>query len=342
MNDSFPVLELAGDAHARGLACGHHFAARIAAAWRFYSEQVFTLSAIDAATIRQRATRVRELVGDFEPAYCTEIEAMAMGAGLEPWQLYCLNARTEILNATVGECTALYFARGGVLGQTWDWLEPLEDLAVITRSVHADGRRVLAFCEPGMLAKIGLNDAGLGVCLNFLVAPHSLDGVPVHVVLRAVLDSPDLDSARNAIARSGHGKASNFLIGDAVGHGASIEIAGDETAELAAVDGVLAHTNHCVAPRLAAGRFVIPTSPERLDTVRRLALGSTSQDVAALQAVLAGGAGSGTLTVPYHPEPVLGDLPVGTCATVVMDLAARTMHAKKGPRPGAVYTAIAV
>ena len=73
MNDSFPVLELAGDPHARGLACGRAFAPRIVAAWRFYSEQVFTLSAIDATEIRHRATRVRELVGDFEPAYCTEI-----------------------------------------------------------------------------------------------------------------------------------------------------------------------------------------------------------------------------------------------------------------------------
>jgi isopenicillin-N N-acyltransferase-like protein len=342
MNKGFPVLEITGDAHARGLACGHHFAARIAAAWRFYSEEVFALSAIDATAIRRRAARVRELVGDFEPAYCTEIEAMAAGAGLAAWQLYCLNARTEILNAAVGECTAVYLARGGVLGQTWDWLEPLEDLAVITRSVHPDGRRVLAFCEPGMLAKIGLNDAGLGVCLNFLVAPHALDGVPVHVVLRAVLDSPDLASARAAIARSGHGKASNFLIGDAAGNGASIEIAGGDGAELAPADGVLAHTNHCVDPRLAAGRFVIPTSPERLDTARRLALASATQDVATLQEVLAGGTGSGTLTVPYHPEPVLGELPVGTCATVVMDLAARTMHVKKGPRAGAAYTAIAV
>lgn len=342
MNDSFPVLELAGDPHARGLACGRAFAPRIAAAWRFYSEQVFTLSAIDATEIRHRATRVRELVGDFEPAYCTEIEAMATGAGLEPWQLYCLNARTEILNAAVGECTAVYFARGGVLGQTWDWLQPLEELAVITRTVRPDGRRVLAFCEPGMLAKIGQNDAGLGVCLNFLLAPHALDGVPVHVVLRAVLDSPDLATARAAIARSGHGKASNFLLGDAGGQGLSIEIAGADAAELAPSEDVLAHTNHCVDARLAAGRFVIPTSPERLATARRLATACPTQDVAALKGVLAGGEGKGTLTVPYHPEPVLGDLPVGSCATVVMDLGARTMHVRKGPRPDAGYVAVAV
>ena len=40
--------------------------------------------------------------------------------------------------------------------------------------------------EAGMLAKIGLNDAGLGVCLNLLntTADGGLDGTPIHLLLR--------------------------------------------------------------------------------------------------------------------------------------------------------------
>ena len=45
--------------------------------------------------------------------------------------------------------------------------------------------------EAGILAKIGLNDAGLGVCLNLLdtTADGGLDGTPIHLLLRQVLET---------------------------------------------------------------------------------------------------------------------------------------------------------
>lgn len=339
----FPHLVLRGTPRARGLAYGEAFRERIRATHAFYAREVFALSPLTPVEIERRAARVRELIGDFEPAYATEIEAIAEGAGLAAWQVYCLNARTEILNAAVGECTALYFAQARVLGQTWDWLQELEDLCVVTTSERPDGHRILAFAEPGMLAKIGMNGAGLGVCLNFLVAPHALDGVPVHVLVRAILDAPDIDAARAVIARSGHGKASNFLLGDAMGRGISIEFAGDVRAELAPQAGVLAHTNHCVSAALADRTYVIPTSPERLARAGARAAAVAAQSVASMQALLGDtGEGPGAITVRYRPEPLLGGKQVGSCATVVMDLPARVMHLRKGPDPARPFQAIAL
>ena len=45
--------------------------------------------------------------------------------------------------------------------------------------------------EAGILGKIGLNDAGLGVCLNLLstTADGGRDGTPIHVLLRQMLQS---------------------------------------------------------------------------------------------------------------------------------------------------------
>ena len=46
------------------------------------------------------------------------------------------------------------------------------------------------FTEAGLLAKTGLNDAGLGVTLNFLAsdADGGLDGMPIHLLLRMLLE----------------------------------------------------------------------------------------------------------------------------------------------------------
>ena len=63
--------------------------------------------------------------------------------------------------------------------------------------------------EPGIIGKIGLNSSGLGVCLNILRINKRLDGVPVHIVLRAVLDATNINDALDRAKASGQGKASN-------------------------------------------------------------------------------------------------------------------------------------
>lgn len=339
----FPNIDVKGDAHTRGYQVGNQLRERIRATWRYYSDTVFATSKLSKTEITQRAARVRELVGDFDPDYCVEIEAIADAAGLAAWEVYALNARTEILNAAVGECTAVYLPESRLLGQTWDWLAALESLSAITHYTYPDGRRILTFAEPGQLAKIGLNAAGIGVCLNFLVAPHLLEGLPVHCLIRALLECTDLAEARDTLARAGHGKASHFLIADDRGFALSYEFAGARSGEVAAVAGIYAHTNHCIAPNRDERSYVIPTSVERLTAARRLAAARTGSGIEAIQQILDFDDGSSAaIRVRYRPEPLLGGGDVGSCATLIMDLSARVMHVRKGPYPERPFTMITV
>ncbi len=339
---SIPLLEVQGDASMRGTLYGNRYRERIHATWRYYLETVFTASKLTSAQIMARAARVRELIGDFKPEYCTEIEAIAEAAGLARWEVYALNARTEILNAKVGECTAVYLPDSRVLGQTWDWLEALEDLMALTHYSYPSGLRILTLAEPGQLAKIGLNSAGLGVCLNFLVAPHDLEGVPVHVLIRALLECSSLEEARAVITRAGMGKSSHFLIADANGQALSVEFEGAHSGIVDPVDGIYAHTNHCLAPNRNPAGYVIPTSPERLAAARRGARergGNGGNGVDALKHLLDFDDGTpAAIRVRYRPEPLLGGDHVGSCATLVMDLPARQMQVRKGPLPGGGFT----
>ncbi|MCZ6774046.1 MAG: C45 family autoproteolytic acyltransferase/hydrolase, partial [Proteobacteria bacterium] len=165
---TFPHLEVKGDAAARGGAHGEAFRERIEKTFSFYMDDLFASSPLSGAEIEARANRIKALTVEAAPDCAAEISGIAAGANLEEWKLFVLNARTEILNAKVTECTAFYFAESQVLAQNWDWVEPLEDLAVAITHERDDGRRYAVFVETGMIGKSGLNSDGLGVCLNIL------------------------------------------------------------------------------------------------------------------------------------------------------------------------------
>ncbi len=347
VENPLPLIDVKGDPKMRGAMVGSLYRQRIRAAWRYYGQTVFATSKLSATEIRVMAGQVRERISDFHADYGTEIDALADAAGIARWEAYALNARSEILNARVGECTALYLPASRVLGQTWDWLAALADLATLTRYTYPSGLRILTFAEPGQLAKIGLNSAGLGVCLNFMVALHGPEGVPIHVLGRALLECSSLAEARSTLARAGLGKSSHYLIADANGEAISIEFAGSIVAEAEAIGGIYAHTNHCIASSRDPEGFVVPTSRERLAAACRLAdevgAATATGGVSALRRILDFEDGSpASIRVHYRPEPLLGGEPVGSCATIIMDLPAGMLHARKGPESDQPFTAYRV
>ena len=72
----------------------------------------------------------------------------------------------------------------------------------------------VTLCEAGTLAKIGLNDAGLGVCLNLLRSSEDggHDGTPIHILLRQVLAT--CRSVDEAVVAAGVGEGHRVLGGD--------------------------------------------------------------------------------------------------------------------------------
>lgn len=325
-----PLISIAGKARERGLAHGRELQDRVRATYEFYARHVFRTGPLGEAEIHHRAEQVRTIIHDFSADLAIELDAIAEGAGLEAWQIYALNARTEILNARVPECTALYFQKSGLLGQTWDWIRELEDLVVLIRYDYPGGRRLLTLTEPGMLAKIGLNDRGLGLCLNFLVSEQELDGVPVHVLARAILETGEVGEARSVIERSGFGKSTHFLVADDKGGCCSVEFANGARYELQPRNACLVHTNHCIAG--CAESLPVPSSTERLTRARECIAGIDEPGVEAMRSILLDRGDPATpINTPYHTEELLGGLEVGTCAAIMMELGRRALQIKKGP-----------
>lgn len=328
-----PVVILEGDAKARGQAHGRARRGAIEQAIDIYAD----LFALPEAVVVERAGHFAAVTRAWSPELADEMDATADGAGVPRHWIHALNARSELVSgpaADVGECTAIFFAEHGLLGQTWDWLEALEPLIAVLDIRHPDGHRVLTLSEPGIVGKIGLSGAGLGVCLNFLRSPHRLTGVPVHALLRGILDLRHPDELEPLLEAAGHGRSAHVLLGSASGEGIGLEFTGTTCHRLPPEAGVLTHTNHFLREDFEPGPGM-PNSEARLARACQLTAGG---DWAALRGMLS------DCQDPEHPVTVSWrEMPgwdfglMGTVCALAMDLRDGVMEVRRGPDPQAPW-----
>jgi isopenicillin-N N-acyltransferase-like protein len=247
-------------------------------------------------------------VGDFAPDSLAEMRAIAEGAGVPFEEILTLNCRSEIMFAAAqaagetppGECTSFAAAPQAmgnghmVLGQNWDWLPFALELCVLLEVQREDKPSFVTIVEAGMLAKVGMNDAGLGLCTNTLVSARDTNrpGVPYHIMLRALLDAGSVDEARTILRSVERAISANYLIADRSGTAMNFEtIAGaaDDMQVTTPTDGLLAHANHFCATQFAPLDVFIQKSPHsvtRLEDMWHGLRGSAPLSVPRLQHVL--------------------------------------------------------
>jgi isopenicillin-N N-acyltransferase-like protein len=247
-----------------------------------------------------------------------EIFGIALGAGVDGRELLAVNARTELMASRAGECSTV--GQGGILAQNWDWHPDLAASTLVW--IVRDGDRWFAtVTEAGILAKIGMNDAGLGVCLNLLECSEDggLAGSPIHILLRRVLTT--CRTVEEAV---------ELLTGARVCASSAVTVAHDgevTTVELSpggprVVEGGM-HTNHFLAAPPAGrdtGVEESATTELRLDVIRRLPL---------LEALRSHeGHPQGVCRHVDESEPWADR--TATLASVIMDLTERRMHVAEG------------
>eukprot|EP01129_Flabellula_baltica_P017411 TRINITY_DN963_c1_g1_i2.p1 TRINITY_DN963_c1_g1~~TRINITY_DN963_c1_g1_i2.p1 ORF type:complete len:302 (+),score=54.71 TRINITY_DN963_c1_g1_i2:209-1114(+) len=269
-------LNLEGSPFQIGLNHGTQLSTEIKHTINFY-KQLFGIPDEDILSMASHFKNVIEL---FNPFYIEEMEGIAQGAQVELLWIVAINARTEIYNnivqgkSGVTECTAFYFSESSVLFQTWDWAKELEKLMVCVRIQKDDGHVILQLIEPGMLGKIGLNSAGLGVTLNFLDAGKIMNGLPIHIVLRHFLDSTSIEEGIESLGDYELDKTSNIIFADDQGAYVNLEFAGESVFKSSG-ERYFTHTNHYLGDEslnISAG----PSTYHRYD--RALVLLSETQE----------------------------------------------------------------
>jgi isopenicillin-N N-acyltransferase-like protein len=230
--------------------------------------------------VRRFGARVLERVEGWHPPLAAELEAFALGSGLEPELVAALNGRTELL--ALAECTTVArceSADGPWLAQNWDWYADAPDRCVVW-SAAVEGARFATMTEAGILAKVGVSTRGIAVALNILY--HATDGrgplgMPVHLVLHRLLgEAASVDDAWALLRETPYSASSCITVVDAAGGGACFELSPAGVARVEPRDGLLAHTNHFLDEALAAGEAEqppewLPGSRSRLARAERAA-----------------------------------------------------------------------
>ena len=354
----FPELRAAGSPGTIGLAHGKTFAAAIKNNVGFYVGWLAKHMGTDGAGVLRAAHGFIPVLKEHQPALLEEMQAIARGAGRRLDEILAVNARTDLKvvgnrlarrekhAAVTPGCTALALLGKGrrgpllALGQNWDWHRELARGTVLLRLRPKDGPALVTFTEAGMVGKIGFNEHRLGVCLNFLGHksddPDGPPGVPVHVLLRAVMGCRSLEEAYKLVAWSPRCASANFPMAQHVPGTApaalDLELTPSALGRLPLRGDHLVHTNHFKSPALAPGC----TSKHNRSTMNRdrvaealsVKLGRSVPDPGArMRQILADRQGA-----PYSVSKTwAADSTSQTLAGIVMDLSRNRLHLCAGP-----------
>lgn len=364
----FPELTARGEPGDLGFSHGKKFASRIRFNLNFYLKWLSDSGRVKPDRLLELAKGFRDTVSSHFPAFMEEMDGISRGAGLKTEEILLINARTDLAalieretrQRKIPACTAMAQIGGHngsrilALGQNWDWDTQMAKSPVILRLSPDDAPTMVILTEAGMLAKIGFNEHRLGVCLNFL--SHRTDGrpgrfgIPVHCLLRAVLNCQTIQEVINMIRSLPRCASANFLLAqhDRSGPRAvDMEITPDDTAILEMKGQFLIHTNHFLDSRLAVGCTSGrgPSTINRFNTATGMAeeLEKTEPDpVKRIQRILSSRKG-----IPYcisrkgNPDPSST-----TLSGIIMDLSRNRLILTSGPphenpwipRPGTQMT----
>ena len=338
-----------GTARERGLRFGEAQREAVEGTLVAYKRLFSEACGLDTAAVRSFGERVGERVCAEHPEAHEEIAAIARGAGVDEPVLMAVNARTELLaGATPPECSAIGVLpeqSGGrtVLAQNWDWHPDLRESVVLWTIVEPDGRWLVTMTEAGMLAKIGMNSRGLGLCLNILgcSADGGAGGIPVHVLTRLLLQRCDDVATAGALLQASEVSGSSCFNVASPGALASYEVSPAGVARIEPEDGVLLHTNHFLEPPGDAEdvhRRDSPSTLARLEELDRRVRSAPGQvDAAAVKDALRSHDAGPNAVCCHDPDNERYADRAETLVSICLDLEGLRFEISEGAPCGAPY-----
>jgi len=285
------------------------------------------------------ATQCVPLVEDYAPHLLEELRGMSEASGVSFDELMMLQVRNQFTPDPGSGCTSFSVGPAAtttaqpLIGQNWDNDSALDPFTVVLTR-HAEGQpSLMTLTQAGLIAYIGLNDAGIAACLNTLPAPSRPVGVPHYFTLRCLYEATCLDDAVAAIRRAKRAIPANIMLSTPEGP-ADLEVTLDNVFVLRDTgDGVVTHSNHCLHSELVAinDQFdeLIESKPrkQRIDALLHSA--ARSLDLATLKTALRDHDNFPTSICRHtndHPQHGFWQ----TVFSVILDPHARAMHVARG------------
>jgi isopenicillin-N N-acyltransferase-like protein len=264
----------------------------------------------------------------FDPLLMEEMQGMADAIGLGLNELVIMNGFTDFVDviandrnaarvfsangngyvskADDGGCTAFIVEESAsadgraYLGQTWDMHASATPHVILLDVRPDDGPALLIFTITGCIGMMGMNEHGVAVGVNNLSGADGRIGVHWTYVTRKMLAQPTADGAMETLLNAKLSGGHNYVVLGPDNTGAlkgwNVE-AMATCSHTTPVRGIIAHTNHCLAPHTQA--------QERAR--KALSLQSTMTRLAQAQRLLAAQLGAVTIdslmTLTRYQEP---------------------------------------
>jgi isopenicillin-N N-acyltransferase-like protein len=293
------------------------------------------------------ARRCIPIVASYSPHMLEELLGVAEGARVSLDDLMLLQVRNQLqsedvfaaLSADAG-CTSLALAAaavegdtaGGLVAQNWDNDSALDPFTVVLTRRPEGKPALTTLTQAGLIAYIGFNSAGIGLCLNTLPAPQRPLGVPHYFTVRGILESSSLDEAAQAVRRAERAIPANIMLATPQGP-ADLEVTLDGVRVLRDEGtGRVTHTNHCLHPELACVNEQFPELIQSVPRKRRIdALlgGSGRVSLDQVKAALRDHDGH-PRSICRHTNDDAGTGFWQTVFSVIIEPAARQMHVTRG------------
>jgi isopenicillin-N N-acyltransferase-like protein len=350
----FPTVVVSGSPHERGRQYGAQARAQVHRSIEAYAKTFEYYAGWDWARSRQEAMRFVPAIDDFAPSQIDELRGIAAGAEVDLADILAVNIRTEVMyswrvsnaldSRPPDECSSFACAAPGrhvVVGQNWDWSPFALDTLVVLRVEPDVGPAFVTVVEAGLLAKLGVNSAGLALMTNALGSSEDVGdvGVPYHVLLRSLLDCADVDQALARIEGSVRASSANYLLADTTGASADVEARPGDSARLHRLArderGVLLHTNHFVSTDFDAVDYtdlVASTTDRRLERFGAMVRDADDVSDLALYERALTDHENAPASISRHPDDALpGPEQSMTVAAALVDLTERRLLVSEGP-----------
>ncbi|KAL2833333.1 acyl-coenzyme A:6-aminopenicillanic acid acyl-transferase-domain-containing protein [Aspergillus cavernicola] len=332
-----PEVTASGTPWTIGHTHGSQIPSRIAQCIKNYEKLFLETAGVSWSESKTRAATYLPALEQNEPDLVEEMKGIAAGAGVEFLDILALNLRSEISLTNYSDgCTSIVTrgnnntstksAAGGVyLAQNWDWVGEASSSTTFFDITPAGKPRIRMMGEAGIVAKFGLNDAGVGICMNAIRSGSiSKSQLPVHLAMRRVLECRSFDGALEMLNKKGLASCVNLMIADKSGKIATVECTPKGVAVIYPEPGSWTtwHTNHLWSPDIPAGIRDHPSknSFSRLERIKVLSWGQVGS-VEKIRSWLSDEEGTPMSICRSTPPGARGIERMETLSTIIMDLA---------------------
>ncbi|MDR2442129.1 MAG: C45 family peptidase [Deltaproteobacteria bacterium] len=262
---TIPILNLSGQGRVLGQAHGEALRDKIR---EFYGNAMEIHAQNIPVGVTRRdlldfARRNLSALKRYSPILFEEMEGIARGADLDFDEILFLNSFLEfedlrppalgakLLAKPLWGCTTLNILPAATkegktfVAQTYD-MEPFYSRYNVILKINRPTGKEIIYTLAGVLGLNGLNNRGLGLVINKLVATDARAGVIYPFIVRQALAQDRLGDAFGAIVFAPRATGMNYQLSSSDGFGFCLELSAGQYYILP-FDGAIAHTNHYLA-----------------------------------------------------------------------------------------------